>query len=35
MAKRKMIYKILRRKLKIEEHELHYKPGVNLCAVEG
>jgi hypothetical protein len=41
MAKRKrtkeqtMIYKILHRKLKIEEHEPHYKPRVNSVTPEG
>ena len=30
-----MIDKILHRKLKIEKHESHYKPMVNLCAPEG
>ena len=30
-----MIYKTLNRKLKIEEHEHHSKPGMNSCAPEG
>ena len=29
-----MIYKTLHIKLKIEQHELHYNPGVNTCALE-
>ena len=41
MAKRKMkkgqtkIYKTLHRKLKIEQHEHHWKPGVNWGVPEG
>jgi hypothetical protein len=40
MAKRKRkkeqtaIYKTLHRKLKIEQHEPHYKLGMNSCAPE-
>jgi len=30
-----MIYKTLHRKLKIEQHESHYKSGVNSGAPEG
>jgi DNA-dependent RNA polymerase auxiliary subunit epsilon len=30
-----IIYKILHRKLKIEQHESHYKPGVNPGDQEG
>jgi hypothetical protein len=30
-----MIYKTLHRKLQIEQHEPHYKPGLNLDASEG
>jgi len=30
-----MIFKTLNGKLKIEQHEPHYKPGMNTCAPEG
>jgi hypothetical protein len=30
-----MMHKILHRKLKIEQHEPHLKPGVKFCAPEG
>ena len=30
-----MIYKTLNIKLEIEQHELHYNPEVNTCALEG
>jgi len=30
-----MIYKTLHRKLKIEQHESHHKPGMNSDAPEG
>jgi hypothetical protein len=30
-----MMYKAIRRKLKIEQHETHLKPWLNSCAPEG